>query len=83
MSTVETLHKVVDSLPEQERVELMQYIVVKYDSFLPPLSEEDKADYERLVGELLTKRYDHYKQSPETAMSAEESDRRIKAKYGW
>ena len=83
MSTVETLHQVVDNLSEEAQIDLIRYIAVKYDELLPPLTDEEKQDTEALIGRLLTHRYASFKKHPETAISAEASSRRLKEKYGW
>ncbi|MEZ0538281.1 hypothetical protein [Fibrella arboris] len=83
MSTVETLHRVVDNLPEEAQIDLIRYIAVKYDDFLPPLTDEEKEDTDALINKLLTERYTSYKKNPETAIPADESRRRTKDKYGW
>jgi hypothetical protein len=83
MSTVETLHRVVDNLPEEAQIDLIRYIAAKYDGFLPPLSDAEKEDTDVLINKLMLERYTSYKKHPETATSAEESRRRLKEKYGW
>ena len=83
MSTIETLHRVVDTLPEEAQIDLIRYIAVKYDDFLPPLTDEEKEDTDTLIGRLLHQRYASYKEHPEKAISAEESSRRLREKYGW
>ncbi len=83
MSTLETLHKAVDNMPENMRLDVLEYIALRYDEYLPTQTEAEKQEYDALLKQLLLKRYDHYKTNPETAITAAESRRRTYDRYGW
>lgn len=81
MSVAEELHKTIDELSEEQQRELLATV----RQFLreQPVAEESNQEYQSLLKELLTKRYNHYKAHPETGVSGEEASRRIRQKYGW
>lgn len=80
MSIAEELHKTIDELSEEQQQELLETARQLLEESEP---EEDKPEYQALLKELLMKRYEHYKAHPETSISAEDADRRIRLKYGW
>ncbi len=83
MSTVETLHKVVDNMPEDSQIELLDYILTRYDQYVPLQTETEKQNQQHLLEQLLVKRFNQYKANPDMAVSAEESLRLTRQKYGW
>ena len=83
MDAKEALHSIIDKITEEERLELLKDLIVRYYEFLPPLTDEKKQDSEELLKRLLLQRYVHYKRHPETAISTEESTARLRKKYGW
>jgi predicted outer membrane protein len=80
MSIAEELHKTIDELSEEQQQELLQTARQLLEESEP---EEDNPEYQALLKELLIKRYEHHKAHPETSISAEDADRRIRLKYGW
>jgi hypothetical protein len=83
MNTTETLHSLVDNLPEDSRMELLDYILLHYDQYLLLQTETEKQAQQTLLEQLLLKRYQRYQANPETIISAEESLQKTRLKYGW
>ncbi|QMW00825.1 hypothetical protein [Spirosoma foliorum] len=81
MSVAEELHKTIDELSEEQQRELL--VTVRQFLREQPVAEENNPEYQSLLKELLTKRYNYYKAHPETGVSGEEASRRIRLKYGW
>ncbi len=81
MSVVEELHKTIDELSEEQQQALLETVRQLLQEEL--ITEEDKSQYQTVLKELLTKRYEHYQAHPETGVSAENASHRIRLKYGW
>lgn len=82
MNVAEELHRTIDELSEEQQQLLKtarQFLQIQAE---PPV-EKENPEYQTLLKELLTKRYNHYKAHPETGIPADEASRRIRLKYGW
>ena len=96
MSIAQELHQTIDTLNEVQQAELLEAArqILRDDEewttmsrSMPGLIENPEAetDGERVIqdekiGQIVLERYEHYKAHPETAVSAEESNRRIRKK---
>lgn len=83
MSTLDTLHQAVDNMPEAVRMDVLEYIAMRHNEYLPSVTDAEKQYRDELLKQLLLKRYDHYKAHPETALTAAEAKRRTYERYGW
>jgi tyrosine-protein phosphatase YwqE len=82
MSIAEAIQERVTKMSESEQLRLLDY--VNYLSFLKgEVSENDVSEYDRLLKELLMKRYQAAKAHPERSTPWKEVQQQIKQKYGW
>lgn len=82
MSIAEAIQHRVSKMSESEQLKLLEY--VDYVSFLKgDVSENDVAEYDRLLKELLLKRYQEAKAHPERSTPWEGVQTQVKRKYGW
>ena len=81
MKPLDTLDKKLKTLPEEAHLELLEY--VDYLSYKYADNSEAKDNYDVLLEELLTKRYEAYQKNPSSASLSEEFRGRINQKFGW
>ena len=81
MTSIKALDEKLKELPEEASLELLEYV----DYLLYKYTEEQSADpaYDKLLKEMLTKRYRAYQSSPDLASSSKEFSQRMREKYGW
>ena len=81
MTNLKALDEKLKELPEEACVELLEYV----EYLLYKYAEEQTSDpaYDKLLEEILTKRYQEYQKNPSSALSSEEVNERIRQKYGW
>ena len=81
MTSIKALDEKLKELPEEASLELLEYV----DYLLYKYTEEQSADpaYDKLLKEMLTRRYRAYQDNPDSASSSEELSERIRQKYGW
>ena len=68
-------------MPEEACLELLEYVdflLYKYTG-----EQTSDAEYDVLLEELLTKRYQAYRDDPTSVSSSEEFNQRIRQKYKW
>ncbi len=70
-------------MPENIRMDVLEYIALRHDEYLPLITDAEKHENDALLEQLLLKRYEHYKTNPETAVTSAESKRKIYERYGW
>ena len=81
MTSVKILDEKLKELPEEAYLELLEYM----DYLLYKYSGESSIahEYDGLLEALLTKRYQAYKQNPESASPTEDFSQRMGEKFGW
>ena len=81
MTSVKILDEKLKELPEEACLELLEYV----DYLLYKYAGDPSSDsqYDTLMQELLTKRYQSYKDNPDSASSSEAFSQRINQKFGW
>ncbi len=81
MTNSKVLDEKLKELPEEACLELLEYV----DYLLYKYAEEQAPDpaYDKLLEEMLTKRYQAYQKNSDSASSSEEFSQRIRKKYGW
>lgn len=80
MTSIKVLDEKLKELPEEACLELLAYV----DYLLYKYADESAdTTYDELLEELLTKRYQAYKDNPDSALSSEDFSRRINQKFGW
>ena len=81
MTNPKVLGEKLKKLPEEACLELLAYV----DYLLYKYAEEQTSDpaYDKLLEEMLTRRYQAYQSSPDLASSSKEFSQRMREKYGW
>ncbi len=82
MSIAETIQQRVGNMSEHDQLKMLEY--ANHIVFLrEDISNEDIEEYDRLLNELLMKRYQEAKAHPERSLPWKEVKERVRAKYGW
>lgn len=82
MSIAQTIQQRVDSMSEHDQLKMLEY--ANHIAFLrEDTSDADVEEYDRLLNELLMKRYQEAKAHPERSVSWQEVKERVREKYGW
>lgn len=81
MTNSKVLDEKLKELPEEACLELLEYV----DYLLYKYAEEQAPDpaYDKLLEEMLTKRYQAHQKNSDSASSSKEFSQRIRKKYGW